>query len=563
MTSTPEFGVGIDLGTTSSCVSIFQDGKAVVISRQPSCFFFGTSGSVILRGQEAQTAAQAPDANLSNYVFDPKRLLGLRTSSWMFKRHRCAFVFAIPYHRDGQGRVRVRLPAHLLRHVASFAFPTATYNQGRQKDALKNWPYDWVDGGGGMAAIQIKPGSNHDEHVSGSKTFLPVELVAMQISMMKDIAENHLKGAKVTSIVLTCPMYYGQLQRHPLYDACAIAGVTCLRAPPAPTVASYSLNVIYPTVTLENILFVDVGDGSVEVSLQVHDDGIYEERATSGLEWRGKEDIVHCMANFCVEKFRTQHPDLVEDPTTCFWSMRLLREACAETKRKFCTSINTLVPLEHIVHDIHVPGFFQDNDLVVRMNRAQFDAIIEETVRKCLRVVDDVLKDGHIAVHQMNQVVVLGGGGRVPAFVASLRHYFASAHNCNPFILPGEPAACGAAMLAAILIGDQDPYLDDLLLLEVTHCDLGVRCGMEVTCLVKRGSTVPTRKTNVVKVAGDGVVQVVERSSGGEPWVKIGEMHLDPFVRVEITIEMDVKNIAFVNAADLNSRKILSRCDFR
>ena len=118
-------------------------------------------------------------------------------------------------------------------------------------------------------------------------------------------------------------------------------------------------------------------------------------------------------------------------------------------------------------------------------------------------------------------------------------------------------------MLAAILIGDQDPYLDDLLLLEVTHCDLGVRCGMEVTCLVKRGSTVPTRKTNVVKVAGDGVVQVVERSSGGEPWVKIGEMHLDPFVRVEITIEMDVKNIAFVNAADLNSRKILSRCDFR
>ena len=73
----------------------------------------------------------------------------------------------------------------------------------------------------------------------------------------------------------------------------------------------------------------------------------------------------------------------------------------------------------------------------------------------------------------------------------------------------------------------------------------------------------PTRKTNVVKVAGDGVVQVVERSSGGEPWVKIGEMHLDPFVRVEITIEMDVKNIAFVNAADLNSRKILSRCDFR
>jgi L1 cell adhesion molecule like protein len=285
--------VGIDLGTTYSCVGVFRDDRIEIIANDqgnrttPSFVAFTDTERLIGDAAKNQVAM-----NPHNTVFDAKRLIGRR------------------------------------------------FADAEVQSDMKHWPFKIIDKAT-KPVIEI-------EFKGEAKQFTPEEVSAMILVKMRETAEAYL-GGTVNNAVITVPAYFNDSQRQATKDAGLIAGLNVLRIINEPTAAAIAYGLDKKTEGERNVLIFDLGGGTFDVSLLTIEEGIFEVKSTAGDTHLGGEDFDNRLVNHFVNEFKRKHK---KDLTTNARALRRLRTACERAKRTLSSAAQTSIEIDSLFEGI-------------------------------------------------------------------------------------------------------------------------------------------------------------------------------------------------------------------
>jgi len=494
--------IGIDLGTTYSCVGVFQHGRVDIIANDqgnrttPSYVGFNDSERLI-----GDSAKNQVSLNPENTVFDAKRLIGRK------------------------------------------------YQDETVQDDMRHWPFEVIDD-------ETKP-KIKVQYKGEEKIFAPEEISSMILTKMKETAEDFL-GQYVTDAVITVPAYFNDAQRQATKDAGAIAGLNVFRILNEPTAAAIAYGLDVKNVLKDknkNILIFDLGGGTFDVSIMTLEDGVFQVKATSGDTHLGGEDFDNRMVDHFIKEFKRKFK---KDISGNKRAVRRLRTACERAKRTLSATTTA---------NIEIDALFEGMDFYTQITRARFEEINADFFKGTLKPVDDALRDAKMKREMIDEVVLVGGSTRIPKVQKLLREFF-NGKKLNKTINPDEAVAFGAAVQAAILSGDKDKVINDLLLIDVAPLSLGIEtAGGIMMKLVKRSTSVPCKKKEMFTTSKDGQTTVEIFVYEGERTMTqdnncLGKFELtgiQPAPRghphIEVTFEIDVNSILNVTAQDISTGK--------
>jgi molecular chaperone DnaK len=382
--------IGIDLGTTNSCVAVMEGGKPRVIENAegarttPSIVAYTEDGEILV-GQAAKRQAVT---NPTNTLFAVKRLIGRKFADEVVQRD------------------------------------------------IKMVPYNIMAADNGDAWVQVQ----------GNKRMAPPEIAARVLMKMKKTAEDYL-GEPVTEAVITVPAYFNDSQRQATKDAGKIAGLDVKRIINEPTAAALAFGMDKKPGE-SKIAVYDLGGGTFDISIieiaEVDGEHQFEVLSTNGDTFLGGEDFDSRLIEYLAAEFKKDTGiDLHNDPL----ALQRLKEAAEKAKIELSSSQQTDVNLPYITADAKGP-----KHLNIKLTRAKLESLVEELIERTIAPCRIALKDAGLQPSQIDDVILVGGQTRMPKVQDKVKEFFGKEPRKD--VNPDEAVAVGAAIQAGVLGGE-------------------------------------------------------------------------------------------------------------
>lgn len=543
--------IGIDLGTTHSCVGVYKEnGKVEIIANEhgerttPSYVSFTDEERYV-----GKTAKDMVGRNPFNTVYDAKRLIGRK------------------------------------------------YDDPVVQSELKHLSFN------------IKPDSNNKplinvEYLDEEHTFHAEQISAMVLEKMKQTAESYT-NSEIKDVVITVPAYFNDSQRQATKDAGEIAGLNVLRIINEPTAAALAYGL--DKHGERNVLIYDLGGGTLDVTVLTMNDGVFKVLSTCGDTHLGGEDFDNRLKDYAMLKFAEKYilkPKLKDDEKKELVellgiedmshilnlnekqlevntdnsriakyvdnlkrllklqgnvkAMRKLKTACETAKKSLSTS-NSI--------SINYDNFYDDEDLAISVSRNKFELLCRPEFDRCMAPVKQAVEDAKLQLSQIDDVVLVGGSTRVPRVQELLNEMFPEKIRSN--INPDEAVAYGAAVQAAIINQIVDDTTKNIVLVDVTPLTLGIEtAGGVMQPMIDRNSSVPAEVIQTFSTYSDNQPCVTVKVFEGERSMTkdnnlLGKFNLEnipPMPRgmpkIEVKFEVDINGIMTISAEEKTSGNI-------
>nr|MBP3725480.1 molecular chaperone DnaK [Campylobacter sp.] len=304
----------------------------------------------------------------------------------------------------------------------------------------------------------------------------------------------------------------------------------------------------------EKIVVYDLGGGTFDVTVLETGDSVVEVLATGGNAFLGGDDFDNRVIDFLASEFKSETGiDLKND----VMALQRLKEAAENAKKELSSAMETTVNLPFITADASGP-----KHLTKTISRAKFEGLIDDLVNETITKINEVIKDANISKSDIKEVVMVGGSTRVPLVQDEVKKAFDK--ELNKSVNPDEVVAIGAAIQGAVIKGD----VKDVLLLDVTPLSLGIETlGGVMSKLIEKGTTIPTKKSQVFSTAEDNQSAVTINVLQGErDFAKdnksLGNFNLEGIMpaprgvpQIEVAFDIDANGILTVSAKDKASGK--------
>jgi|SaaInlStandDraft_4_1057021.scaffolds.fasta_scaffold02926_2 molecular chaperone DnaK (HSP70) len=480
--------IGIDLGTTYSCVGTFRNGKVEIITNEngnrttPSYVSFDGNERYIGESAKSQLSH-----NSKNTIFDIKRLIGRK------------------------------------------------YTDKAIQNDLSYYSFKIIKGKKNLPEVQV-------EYDGKKKSFKPEEISAMILRKLKTDAETFL-GKPVKKVVITVPAYFNDEQKQATLNAGTIADLEVIKIINEPTAAALAYNITSNNSSADRkVIVFDLGGGTLDVTVLLMSEGLLQVKSTNGNTHLGGEDFDKCLVNYCCMEFakKTFKPKTVltseetkkltkhckistlaevytlEEETiekhanklngkleTYLREMIIAREvmieignnsklvsklkrACEDAKKVLSTNDNTYVTIDSFYNDKNGNIY----DLRINITKALFERLCEKQFAECMTPVENALSDAKLKAAQIDDIVLIGGSTRIPKIKQLLTEKFGNKIKAD--INPDEAVAYGATVQAAILCNVGDSTIRDIVLMDVVPLSLGIETvGGAFESLIKRNTTIP------------------------------------------------------------------------